>query len=203
MTEQTDISPKQRAVLSAIYELDRELGKMPTLDELRIKLGYKGVSSVQRHVDTLKAKGFLEGDKYQTRSLRRAHQHTANIPLVGNVACGTPLLAEENIEAYIPYEESKLKGSPENYFFLRANGDSMNNAGINDGDFILVRKESSADPGKNVVVLIGDEATVKKLTQEDGLWVLKPESTNTSHKKLIMLDDFTIQGVVEGVISEG
>ncbi len=156
------ITPKQRIVLAAIRDLRRSTGKMPTLDEIRGHLSYATVSSVQRHVDALKRKGYLD-NKHQGRPLQLAHQHLANIPLVGNVACGAPLLAQENVEAYVSYDEEKLRGGHDEYFFLRAVGDSMNKAGIDDGDLVLVRKADVAEPGKRVVALIGDDATIKSL----------------------------------------
>jgi repressor LexA len=190
------LTPKQKAVFSAIQEIQRSTGKMPTLEQIRQHLGYSTVSSVQAHADALKQKGYLETE----RSLRLSHQHAVSIPLVGNVACGAPLLAEENVEAYVSYDEDKLRGDASQYFFLRALGDSMNRAGINEGDFVLVRKADTAEQGKRVVALVGDDATVKKLSQADGYWVLEPESTNPRHKKVIMLEDASIQGVVEGVV---
>jgi repressor LexA len=194
------ITPKQQKVLAAIRAIQHVQGKTPTLEELRQYLHYATVSSVQRHVDALKAKGYLTSDKHQGRALQVTHQHLASIPLVGNVACGTPLLAEENVEAYISYDAAKLRGNPDDYFFLRAAGDSMNRANIDTGDFVLVRKAVAAEPGKRVVALVGDDATIKKLDHQNGHWVLRPESTNPAHKPLIMLEDFSVQGVVADVV---
>lgn len=176
------------------------MGRMPTLDEIRQHLNYATVSSVQRHVDALKAKGYVQANKNHGRSIQLAHQHLASIPLVGNVACGAPLLAEENVEAHVAYKADLLKGSSNDYFFLRAIGDSMDQAGIQDGDLVLVRKADTAVPGQRVVALVGDDATVKKLAKSDGHWVLRPESTNTAHKDLIMTENFSIQGTVAEVV---
>lgn len=197
------ITPKQKQVLAAIRTIQHEQGKAPTLEELRKYLHYATVSSVQRHVDALKVKGYITNEKHRSRALRVAHQHLdhrVSVPLVGNVACGTPLLAEENIEAYISYDADKLHGSVNDYFFLRAAGDSMNQANIDSGDLVLVRKAVVAEPGKRVVALVGDDATIKKLECHDGRWVLQPESNNPIHKPLIMLEDFSIQGVVADVV---
>jgi repressor LexA len=194
------ITPKQKKVLTAIRTIQHIEGKTPTLEELRKYLQYATVSSVQRHVDALKAKGYLTGDKHQSRTLHVTHQHLASIPLVGNVACGTPLLAEENVEAYISYDADKLHSSTDDYFFLRAAGDSMNRANIDSGDLVLVRKAVVAESGKRIVALVGDDATIKKLDRHNGHWILQPESTNPAHKPLIMLEDFSIQGVVADVV---
>ena len=194
------LTPKQKIVFAAVRELQTLNGRVPTLEEIRQHLNYATVSSVQRHVDALKHKGYISSEKHQSRTMRLAHQHTANIPLVGNVACGSPLLAEENVEAYVAYDADSLKGRSEDYFFLRAVGDSMNKAGIDDGDLVLVRKADTAEQGKRIVALVGDDATVKKLAKDDGHWVLRPESTNPKHKDLIMIDDFSVQGIVQDVV---
>lgn len=198
------LTPKQKTVFAAVRELQTlNNGRMPTLDEVRQHLSYATVSSVQRHMDALKRKGYIQSDKHQGRSMRLAHQHTASIPLVGNVACGSPLLAEENVEAHVAYDANQLKGNPSDYFFLRAVGDSMNKADIDDGDLVLVRKSDTAEKGKRIVALVGDDATVKKLVNENGRWILRPESTNPKHKDLIMVNDFTIQGIVSDVVKNG
>lgn len=194
------LTPKQKTVFAAVRELQTLNGRTPTLDEVRQHLNYATVSSVQRHMDALKRKGYIQSDKHQGRSMRLAHQHTVSIPLVGNVACGSPLLAEENVEAHVAYDADQLKGNPNDYFFLRAVGDSMDKAGIDDGDLVLVRKSDTAEKGKRIVALVGDDATVKKLVEENGLWILRPESTNPKHKDLIMVDDFSVQGIVSDVI---
>ena len=125
---------------------------------------------------------------------------TIQIPLVGQCACGTPILAQENIEAYIAYDAAKLKGHYHDYFFLRAVGDSMNRANIDHGDYVLVRKTDRAEFGQRVVALIGDDATIKKLIKKDDHFVLQPESTNAANKPIYVLDDLMIQGVVVDVI---
>lgn len=192
----------QKKVLSAISDLTHKKGTPPSMEELRVVLGLGSISSVQRHTDALKEKGYLEN----TRGLSFPEStEKVRIPLVGNVACGVPLLATENIEAYISYDASQIRGSSDNYFFLRAVGDSMNKANvsgksIDDGDFVLIRKQQTADPGSRVVALIGDEATIKKLVPEDGYISLQPESNNPRNKPIILLEDFSIQGVVEDVI---
>lgn len=187
-------------VFAAVRELQTLNGRIPTLEEIRQHLNYATVSSVQRHVDALKRKGYISSDKHQSRTMRLAYQHSANIPLVGSVACGAPLLAEENVEAYVAYDADLLKSNPSDYFFLRAVGNSMNKAGIDDGDLVLIRKSNIAENGKRIVALVGDDATVKKLVYENDRWVLRPESTNFKHKDLIMVNAFSVQGIVYDVI---
>lgn len=203
---QKSLTAKQKLMLATIKDLKAKLGKAPTLEEIRETLGYAGISSVQRHVDALKKKGYISNERYQARTLEVSlPEQMVSIPLVGNVPCGVPFLAIENIEAYIPYKKSELHGSPDDYFFLRAVGDSMNASRISgktidSGDFVLVRKQQSADFGTRVVALIGDEATIKKMVQGDGCVRLEPESTNKENKPMLLFDDFSIQGKVIDVI---
>ena len=199
------LTSKQKIVLSSIKDQANKNGTTPTLEELRVTLGLSSVSSVQRHTDALKEKGYLEN----TRGLSLPDSSDkVQIPLVGNVACGVPFLATENVEAYIQFDASKISGTPNDYFFLRAVGDSMNNARvsgkiIDDGDFVLIKKQQTADPGSRIVALIGDEATIKKIVPEDGHVRLQPESTNPKNKPIILFDDFSVQGVVVDVIKKG
>src|SRR5207248_187638 len=105
----------------------------------------------------------------------RAHTRTVDVPLVGSVPCGAPVLAEENIEAFIPVSENLARPGGK-YFLLRAQGDSMNQVGIDDGNILLVRQQQSAHNGDRVVALINDDATVKEFHREKDIVVLKPRS---------------------------
>jgi repressor LexA len=199
------LTAKQKLVLATIQDLKAKHGNIPTLEDVRKALDYSGTSSVQRHTDALKEKGYLGN----TRGLSPlSSNENVQIPLVGNVACGTPLLATENIEAYISYDASKVRGKAQDYFFLRAVGDSMNNANvsgktIDNGDFVLVKKQATANPGDKIVALIGDEATIKKMVPADGAIRLEPESTNPKNKPIYVFDDFSVQGIVTDVIKKG
>ncbi len=190
-----EITKKQEEVLNAINSLLSERGVSPTLKEVQETLGYKKVSSVQRHTEALKKKGLLTSNKYQSRSFKitQSFSKKFNIPLVGAVACGQPILATENIEAYIPYQ---VKGDPKEYFFLRAVGDSMNKAGIENNDLVLIKKQQTAEPGDKVVALVGDDATIKIFQNGNGCAVLEPRSTNPEHKPIYVFDNLQIQGKV-------
>lgn len=120
---------------------------------------------------------------------------TIEVPLVGSVACGTPILAEENIEANISVSEDLAKPGFR-YFLLRAAGDSMDRAGIKDGDIVIIRQQPTANNGEKVVALIDNEATIKEFYQKDGFVILKPNSSNPSHQPIILKENFVIQGVV-------
>jgi len=129
-----------------------------------------------------------------------ASTQTINIPLLGSVACGLPIFADENIEAQVPISIKLIKKGFR-YFLLRAKGDSMNNAGIDDGDLVLIRQQQQAENGDKVVALINDEATIKEYHHKGKLVVLKPKSKSSKYQPIILTNDFLIQGVVESVIA--
>ena len=126
-------------------------------------------------------------------------EQTVKIPLLGSVACGTPIFAQENIETYIPVSTQFIKPTNK-YFILKASGDSMNEAGINDGDLVLVKQQQVANDKDLVVALIDDEATIKEFHKKQNMIILKPKSNNQKHQPIILTEDFRIQGVVETVI---
>ena len=200
---------QQKQILSIIRELTLKLGKPPTLEEIRIASGHNYISAVQRHIEALKNKGYLTYVPRQSRSLQPSHSdQKVNIPLIGNVAAGTPILAVENIEAYIPYESSRFRYRQGDYFFLRAVGDSMNKADvngrtINNGDYVLVRRQNNAEMGQIVVALIGEEATIKKFNRGNGHFILNPISSNPANKPIYVFDDLLIQGIVIDVVKGG
>ena len=124
---------------------------------------------------------------------------TVEIPLIGSVACGLPIYAEENIEAKISISKTLVKNASD-YFLLRASGDSMNKKGITSGDLLLIKQQQVANHGDLVVALIDDDATVKEFINNGDTIVLKPHSTNAKHQPIILTTDFRIQGIVEKVI---
>jgi len=123
------------------------------------------------------------------------------VPLVGSAPCGNPLLGEQNIEDYILVEKAKIKPGFR-YFILRAEGDSMNLAGINDGDLVLCRQQLKADTGNRVVALLGDNVTIKMYDKKDGRRILLPKSTNKSHVPITPEEGDSVQGVVQEVVRQ-
>lgn len=185
-------SSEREKVLDLMRGYRKTHGTLPSLGYIKDQLGYKHKSQAQYHVSTILSGGLLDNDKTVM----------VDVPLVGDISCGPAILAEENIEAYIPVEADSLKNKNGNYFFLRANGDSMNEAGIQPGDFVLIRQQPTANNKDIVVALIGDDATLKELgSTSDGLPVLLPRSSNPTYKPLVMLSDFSILGVMEKVLS--
>ncbi len=132
---------------------------------------------------------------------------TVDVPLIGTVACGTPVLAEENIQAQIPVS-TKLAKPPHRYFLLKARGDSMDlpcpergQKGIDDGDLVLVRQQTIAKDGDTVVALIDNEATIKEFRIGGETYVLRPRSRNKQHQPIVLTKDFQVQGIVVAAIA--
>ncbi len=181
-------------------------GRTPSVRELMRELKYKSPRSVQDLLEKLESKKIIQRTKTGNIQLKNdpestaSHAQTINVPIVGTVACGNPIWAEENIEGYVAVSTSLVK-TGSRYFLLRASGDSMNKAGINDGDLALVKQQPTAQNGDKVVALIDDEATIKEYKHAGKSIILQPKSTNLKHSPIILTEDFQIQGVVENVIS--
>lgn len=198
------LTSKDQKVLTFVREYIRNYGHAPTLLEIKNQLGYNWLNSVQRSINNLEKEGFIQKEKNIARGINIDSNNLdsfVDIPLVGMVPCGSPLLAVENIEGYIPTDSHFIKGSPSDYFYLKAQGDSMNLTGINDKDLLLIHKQQIAEDGDRVVALIGDEATVKILRKGSDFVILEPSSSNPKHRPIILRDNLVIQGVVDKVLS--
>lgn len=179
-------------------------GRKPTLKEINQVTGGKSPRSASIVIDRLERNGLL----VKNGSILRLTENitndqlsieTINVPLLGTVTCGLPLLAQENIETYIPVSTGLAKRGSK-YFLLRASGTSMNMAGINDKDILLVKQQSSANNGERIVALINDEATVKILERTGDSVILRPKSNDKKHKPIILSDNCQIQGIVIAVL---
>ena len=175
--------------------------RAPTLRAIARHMDFLSPRSATLLIERLEKKGYIQrtegGNLRLLKELdgRNQTERTIDIPLVGAVPCGLPLLAEENTEAVIQVSQ-KIARPGAQYFLLRAMGDSMNRAGIDDGDIMLVRQQPVADVGQKVIALIGDSATVKEFQRKGGHVVLMPRSSNKAHKPIILESDFMVQGVV-------
>lgn len=177
-------------------------GTGPTLAEINKETGGKSPRSASLVLDRLDKEGLIKRKDGKIISIDFGISNsisTVKIPLVGSVPCGTPMLAEQNIETYIPVSTALAKKGSK-YFLLRATGDSMNLAGINDGDILLVRQQETAEKNDKVVALIDEEATVKMFEKTNDAVILRPKSTNPAHKPIILTDNCKIQGVVVAVL---
>jgi repressor LexA len=203
-----NLTTKQRQVLDWIEQSVQYTGQAPTVRELQMKLGCASPMGVVSHLNALEAKGYITKVDGKARGIlinsmenvRQANDDIVQVPLVGNVACGMPIWAEEMIEDIIPVPKAFIRYS-QDVFMLRAKGDSMNLGGIDEGDYIIFHKQNFAENGDKVVVLIGSEATVKKFVKEKKRVVFMPMSTNPLHSPIIPEQGtFMIQGKVIGVM---
>lgn len=203
-----EFSKKELEAIRIIRNYLMHHGNIPSVRKLQFELGYKSPRSAAIILDKLTNKGVLEKSKngvlklllYEGPGEDNNRAETVDVPLLGEIACGTPIFAEENIEAYVPVSV-KLAKPTNKYFLLKAHGDSMNETNINDGDLVLVKQQFTAENGDNVIALIDDEATIKEFQHKGDTIVLRPKSTNKKHQPIILTSDFRIQGVVITTIS--
>ncbi|MCF2670269.1 MAG: transcriptional repressor LexA [Clostridiales bacterium] len=169
------LSAKQQQILEYITEATARQGYPPSVREIGDHVGLSSSSSVHAHLIKLREKGYLQKDDHKTRAVVVKGSATAvpQVPILGQVTAGMPILAVEQIEGYVPYERADRYGE---HFALRIKGDSMIGAGIMNGDIIIVRQQQTADSGQIVVALLEDEATCKTLRIRDHHVWLMPEN---------------------------
>lgn len=199
------LSGKAKEALRHIRNWIMKYSLMPSVRELMQEMDYKSPRSAMLLMAELEENGFLErkadGSYKMIKDLStNVVARTVAVPLVGSISCGGALLAEENVEAYIPVSTSLIKAGHK-YFLLRAVGDSMNEAGIQPGDLVLVKQQNIAENGQKVVALIDDDATLKEFQHKGNVVALVPRSSNPKHKPIILEQDFKIQGVIITSIS--
>lgn len=161
-------STKRQEILSFLRSFTAENGYVPSVREIMQAVGLRSTSTVQYHLNELNRAGLIAMGDGKSRAIRLPERR--GVPVVGTVAAGMPILAEENIDGYLPWD------GEEGCFALRVKGDSMINAHIFDGDKVIVRPQPTAENYEIVVALIGDEATVKRLFRENGKVWLLPEN---------------------------
>ncbi|MCR5737096.1 MAG: transcriptional repressor LexA [Eubacterium sp.] len=195
------ISAKQQQILDYIKEEILKKGYPPTVREICEKVGLKSTSSVHSHLSTLEENGYIRRDPTKPRAIEimddefgLTRREMANIPIVGRVAAGEPLLAVENIEDYFSLPVEFMPSGES--FILKVHGDSMINVGFFENDYLIVEKQSNAKNGDIVVALIEDSVTVKRFYKEDGHYRLQPENDNMDP---IIVDDCTVVGVVRSL----
>lgn len=195
------ISAKQQEILDYIKEEILKRGYPPTVREICETVNLKSTSSVHSHLETLEKNGFIRRDPTKPRaieicddSFQMVRTEMVSLPVVGQVAAGQPILAEENIDSYFPVPAEFVPRGES--FILNVKGDSMINAGIFSGDQIFVNSCNTARNGEIIVALIDDSATVKTFYKEDGHIRLQPENDDMDP---IIVDDCQIIGKVFGV----
>ena len=196
------ISSKQREILEYIKQEILNKGYPPAVREICEAVHLKSTSSVHSHLETLEKNGYIRRDPTKPRAIEiiddnfnLTRREVVNVPIIGQVAAGQPLLAVENIENYFPIPTEFMPNAET--FMLKVKGDSMINAGIFNGDKILVQKQSDAQNGEIVVALVDDSATVKTFYKEDGHFRLQPENDTMDP---IIVNECSILGKVFGIM---
>ena len=203
--EKGKISAKQQEILEYIKNQILDHGYPPAVREICAAVNLKSTSSVHSHLATLEKNGYIRRDPTKSRTIEiiddnfnLSRREVVNIPLLGQVAAGQPLLAVENITEYFPIPSEYMPGGE--VFMLKVKGDSMINMGIYEGDQIIVRKQNTASNGEVIVALVDDSATVKRFYKENGHIRLQPEN---DFMDPIIVDDCEILGKVIGLIRLG
>jgi len=167
------LSPMRQAILSFIEEYTVENGYPPSVREICAAVGLKSPSTVHSHIRILQEEGYLSKGEKSSRSLSLKNKPAfQSVPILGTVTAGLPILAQQEVEGYVPY----MGGSSGEMFALRVRGDSMINAHILDGDIVVVRRQQTAQDGEIVVALLEEEATVKRLRRGKNQVWLMPEN---------------------------
>ena len=199
-----ELTPRQSQILDMIQEFINETGMPPTRAEIARELGFKSANAAEEHLRALQRKGVLELVPGASRGiqLKDSLREQMGLPLVGRVAAGSPILAQEHIEAH--YKLDSALFDPKPHYLLRVHGMSMKDAGILDGDLVAVHRTPEVRSRQIVVARLEDEVTVKRYRQEGAVvWLLpenaefEPIQVDLAHQALV------IEGVVVGVIRDG
>lgn len=195
------ISTKQKEILEFIKSEIINKGYPPSVREICEAVRLKSTSSVHSHLETLEKNGYIRRDPSKPRAIEiiddefnLTRRELVNVPIVGTITAGQPILAVENVDSYFPIPSEFMPNAET--FMLKVKGDSMINAGIYDGDKVLIQKQSHAKNGDYVVALLDDEVTVKTFYKENGYIRLQPENDTMEP---IIVSDLQILGIVIGL----
>ncbi|RHP29855.1 transcriptional repressor LexA [Lachnotalea sp. AF33-28] len=196
------ITAKQREILEFIKREILQRGYPPAVRDICEAVSLKSTSSVHSHLETLEKNGYIRRDPTKPRAIEileddfnLTRRELVNVPIVGSVAAGSPILAVENIEGYFPLPIEMMPNKQ--CFILHVKGSSMINMGILDGDSVIVEQNSSAENGDVVVAMVDDSATVKRFYKEDGHYRLQPEN---DFMEPIIADEVDVLGKVIGLV---
>ncbi len=198
-----ELTDRQREILNVITETVGNRGYPPSVREIGDAVGLSSPSTVHSHLSALERSGYLRRDPSKPRAIEviddgtpETSLHRApvrDVPLVGNIAAGSPILADEDIEEIYPLPTELVGSDP--VFMLRVRGDSMVDAGIFDDDYVVVRRQPNANDGEIVAALVGEEeATVKRLRRKDGRVIL--ESENPAYAPMVFTEGVELLGIV-------
>ncbi len=193
------LTKKQQEIYSYIKEYLKDYIKSPTLEEIKSHTGVGAVNTIVQHLKALEKKGYINRKKY-SRDIEIKEDRedmTMSIPVLAYAGCDDlSVFAEQNnVDEYIEIDK-KIIGNKKEVVAVRATGDSMNNSGILDGDYVLIELTSDVLSGEKVVAIVNDMITIKKLEKRGDYIILKPDSTNTKYKPIILDSDFKIAGKV-------
>lgn len=201
------LTSKQKRVLDNIRLYIKAKGEPPTLEELRENLGFHSLRTVTQYLEILERKGYIIRHKFSRRSIElRADEHdqpnhTISVPVVANVGCDDlSVFAREEADEYLEVDPAVSGG--DEIVAVRAIGDSMLDAGINSGDYVLIRFTDQAQNGDRVAAIVGDMVTVKRYEKKDGVVVLYPMNKDPKYKPIVMHENFKIAGKVLCVIPQ-
>ena len=199
--EKRRITAKQQEILDFIKSEILSKGYQPAVREICEAVHLKSTSSVHSHLETLEKNGYIRRDPTKPRAIEiiddefnLSRREVINVPIIGQIAAGEPIFAEQNIEGYFPILPEDMPSG--NAFMLRVRGESMINIGIYDGDKILIKEQNTASNGEIVVALVGDLATVKTFYKENGHYRLQPENDALDP---IIVDEVEVLGKVVGL----
>ncbi|MBO4355477.1 MAG: transcriptional repressor LexA [Clostridia bacterium] len=199
-----DLKPKEKQILNFLNDFTKSYGYPPSVRDIAAGVGIKSTSTVHSYIKSLNDKGIINKTSGRSRGLRPTDNRPeekshASIPLIGKVTAGQPILAVENIEGYLdfPLLKRSYRENPSSLFALRVSGESMIEAGIMDGDIVVVQKSPGAEDGEIVVALLEDSATVKEFHHEGDKIRLQPRNPSMEP---IITDDLTIIGKVVSVM---
>ena len=199
-----ELTPRQKQILEMIQEFIAETGMPPTRAEIAAELGFKSANAAEEHLRALQRKGVLELLPGASRGiqLKDSLRDQMGLPLVGRVAAGSPILAQEHIETH--YKIDPQLFSPKPHYLLRVHGMSMKDAGILDGDLVAVHRTPEVRSRQIIVARLDDEVTVKRYRQNGSLVSLLPENDEFEPIEVDLREQaLVIEGVVVGVIRDG
>ncbi len=192
------LTERQKEILKFIKNFTEKNGYPPTIEEIMGKFSFSSPNAVIAHLSALEKKGIIERKGNISRGIIiKENDKTYNIPVLGNIPAGIPLEEEENIEGYLTISENLL--SRDEYFALRVKGDSMKDAGIFDGDYVILKKDSEIKNGDIVVAYLDNQYTVKYFYKKDGSIELRPANKLYSPINVNRNQKFQIIGKVKGV----
>jgi repressor LexA len=202
----TTLGPRQKKILDFILGTVENRGYPPSVREIADAVGLASPSTVHAHLEALQRKGYIRKDATKPRAIEISYapgvgpastrSGVRHVPLVGRIAAGSPTQALEEIEDVLPLPASIVGDGT--FFMLRVKGQSMQDAGIHDGDYVVIRKQDDATNGEIVAALLEDEATVKTLVRKDGRTILRPE--NEAYEPIEVTGDGRILGKVVALL---